>query len=288
MNVNEAEIEAGLHELGLQGRDLAVHSSLKSFGHVDGGVKTVIRALQRVCGTVLMPAFCEIGRTNPPPDDRPSQNGWDYNGYRINTDRITPFSLEAFNETSEVNVSEMGCIAAEFLRSDGTVRSKHPSVSWAANGPLARWYVSDHAAGNPNLPLKRLFEKQGAVLLLGVGLTACTAVHLAEEVAGRRPFIRWILYADGTVRRVREYGCSDGFAKIAPDVEALAKRATIGRCQAVSYPIKQFVDAVARVIVAQPDITLCGRTELCRCQDSVNGGPIEIAEEKPDSGSNTA
>jgi aminoglycoside 3-N-acetyltransferase len=273
MNVNAESIQVGLRQLGLQGRDVAVHSSLKSFGHVIGGARTVVRALLEVCGTVLMPTFCEIGRTNPPPEDRPAQNGWDYAGYHIDTTDITPFDPSTFDETSELNVSEMGCIPEEFLRTDGTGRSKHPSVSWAANGPLAAWYVSEHSADDPNLPLKRLLERQVHVLLLGVGLEACTPVHLAEETAGRRPFIRWVLYADGTTRRVREYGCSDAFPSLASHVESVANRAVIGQCQAVSYPIEQLVDVLARLITAHPEMTLCGRTEPCRCQDSVKGGP---------------
>ena len=274
MNVTADSIRAGLRQLGLQGRDVAVHSSLRSFGHVDGGAPTVVRALLEVCATVLMPAFCEIGRTNPPPGDRPAQNGWDYETYRMDTTGLTSFDPATFDETAELNVGEMGRIAEEFLRTDGTVRSKHPSVSWAANGPRAAWYVSGHSTHDPNRPLKRLLERGGHVLLLGVGLEACTAVHLAEETAGRRPFIRWVLYADGVTRRVREYGCSDAFPRLAAHVESAASRAAIGRCRAVSYPIEQLVDVLARLITAHPEMTLCGRKEPCRCQDAVKGGPI--------------
>jgi len=278
MSVNEVAIRAGLCELGLKDKDVAVHSSLKSFGDVTGGAYTVIRALLDVCGTVLMPTFCEIGRTNPPLEDRPLQNGWDYQGYRIDTTDTSPFDPDTFDETSELNVGEMGRIPAEFLKADGTVRSKHPSVSWAANGPLAEWYVSGHGADDPNLPLKRLQQAQGHVLLLGVGLEACTAIHLAEEIAGRRAFIRWIRYADGTIRRVREYGCSYGFPKLEPFVGALASRVSIGKCRAVAHSVKRLVDAVVRAIAAQPELTLCGRKGICRCQDSVKGGPIDEAQ----------
>jgi len=135
MNVNAESIQVALRQLGLEGRDVAVHSSLRSFGRVIGGPRTVVRALLDVCGTVLMPSFCETGRTNPPPGDHPAQNGWDYENYRIDTAGLTPFDPATFDETSELDVDEMGRIAEEFLRTQGTVRSKHPSVSWAANGP---------------------------------------------------------------------------------------------------------------------------------------------------------
>lgn len=277
MRINGQTIQSGLSELGLTGQDVAVHSSLRSFGYVIGGAETVVHALLKVCGTVLIPTFCGIGRTNPPPDDRPLQNGWDYEAYHHKTETIVPFDPTTFDRTSDVDVAEIGQIPAALLQCEDTIRSQHPSVSWAGNGPMARYYTSGHSPDDPNLPLKRLSEKGGFVLLLGVGLTACTAVHLAEELAGRQPFIRWVLYADGKIRRVREYGCSDGFANLAPHVEVLPRRCSIGQCQVVSYPIKSFVEALVQAIRSHPEVTLCGK-ELCRCQDSVRGGPIDMAE----------
>ncbi len=278
MNVEQSTIEMGLRKLDLVGCNVAVHSSLSSFGNVIGGPGTVIRALLRVCRTVLMPSFCEIGRTNPPPDDRPSQNGWDYDSYSFDMSSTTPFDGSLFDEMSEINVTEMGRIAADFLRFSGTVRSKHPSMSWAANGPRSQWYVSDHASNDPNLPLKRLVDQEGSILLLGVGLNRCTAIHLAEEHAGRRSFIRWVLHVDGVVRRAREYGCSEGFIKLEPHLENLASWTTIGNCSSVSYPAASLVKSLVPVIESDPSITLCHRGELCRCRDSARGGPIEAGE----------
>ena len=61
-------------------------------------------------GTVIMPTFSETGRTNPPPHDRPLQNGWDYAQDQIDTTKLTPFNPDTFDKTSELNVSEMGRI----------------------------------------------------------------------------------------------------------------------------------------------------------------------------------
>lgn len=273
MNTDKRLIETSFIELGLTGRDVAVHSSLRSFGDVNGGAETVVQALLGVCDTVLMPTFCGIGRTNAPDGDRPEQNAWDYSAERIETDPITPFDPAAFDRTSDLDVAEMGQIPVALLRQPNTIRSQHPSVSWAANGLRAADYTASHLPEDPNQPLKRLAERDGYVLLLGVGLSACTAVHLGEERAGRRPFIRWVLYADGKIRRIREYGCSDGFDKFAPHVETLAKRCAIAGCSVASYPIKPFVEAITQVIEAQPEITLCGRQE-CRCVASLQGGPL--------------
>lgn len=274
MDTDRRLIEAQLIELGLSGRDVAVHASLRSFGHVNGGADTVVQALLGVCGTVLMPTFCGIGRTNAPDGDRPEQNAWDYSSGGIEADPVMPFDPATFDRTSDLDVAEMGQIPVALLRQPNTFRSQHPSVSWAANGPRATDYTADHLPDDPNRPLKRLAEREGYVLLLGVDLSVCTAAHLGEELAGRKPFIRWVLYADGTVRRVREYGCSDGFGKLDSYVEAMAKRCAIAACSAVCYPIKPFIEAFAQVIKSQPEITLCGRLE-CRCVASHKGGPLE-------------
>lgn len=268
------ELQPGLLDLRLSGQDVAVHASLRSFGFVAGGEQTVITALRQTCATILMPSFCEIGRTNPPEDDRPLQNGWAYGSYRIDDAGRSRFDPATFGPGSGLDDREMGRIASAWLATPGSVRSRHPSVSWAAGGPRAEWFADDHAADDPNLPLKRLLLVQGQVLLLGVGLSACTALHLAEEQAGRRPFIRWIRYADGRVRRVREYGCSDGFPNLAPWLEPLGRHTTIGRCRAVAYPIAALVKTAAALMRQRPDLTLCTRQGPCRCQDAVRGGPI--------------
>ena len=273
--VDGQTIQTDLAELGLTGSDVAVHSSLRSFGQVSGGAETVVDALLNVCGTVLVPTFCGIGRTNAPAGDRPAQNAWDYDASDPRTEPIEPFDPAIFDRTSSMDVAEMGQIPAALLQHPGTVRSQHPSVSWAANGSLAQHYTSDHLPDDPNLPLKRLSDSEGLIVLLGVGLTVCTAVHLAEELSGRRPFIRWVLYADGEVRRIREYGCSDGFGNLTQHVETLGKRCTIGGSLAVAYPLKPFIEETASAISSQPGITVCGRAE-CRCQASMMGGPVEI------------
>lgn len=272
--LDKETIQLQLEKLGLSHQDIAVHASLRSFGPVHGGAQSIVDALTGLAGTILMPAFCSIGRTQAPPGDRPEQNAWDYDAVRVEADTVQAFDPGDFACDAGLDVAEMGWIAATLLQQPGTLRSQHPSVSWAALGTQAAWYTADHTPEDPNQPLKRLVQKQGCILLLGADLTACTAVHLAEERAGRRPFIRWVQYADGEIRRIREYGCSNGFGKLAPAVEGLARSVRIGNCHAICYPIAPFVEVLTRQLIAQPELSLCGHA-LCRCQDAVRGGPIE-------------
>ena len=59
--VTKADIITGLRNLGLKAGDrVVVHSSLKAFGHVEGGPDTIIDALEEIVteeGTIVMPTF---------------------------------------------------------------------------------------------------------------------------------------------------------------------------------------------------------------------------------------
>ena len=274
--VTEAQIKTALHDLSVGDAPVAVHSSLSSFGCIAGGAGTIVAALLDVCSTVLMPAYSSIGRTRPPDHDRPRQNGTDYRFYnQLAHAQITPFDPMLFGVDSPIN-QDMSIIPKTLLAVPGTIRSAHPSVSWAAHGKDAQWYVEPHPPHDPLLPLKKLIAADGYVLLLGVSLAACAALHLAEEYAGRCPFIRWVLYADGSVRRVREYRCSAGFPCLAPLLDGLARRACIGSCEAVVYPAPALVERSAVIMRDTPTITCCRDGLGCeRCMDAVKGGPIE-------------
>lgn len=261
-------------ELGIPGSaDVAVHSSLSSFGRVSGGAETIVTALARTFTTVLVPTFSELGRTYPPGNDHPEQNGTDYEKYKPAPGEKPgpPFNEEEFDVNSNVD-EEIGVVPRVLLSQVGAMRSKHPSCSWGAVGSHRNYYLQDHATSDPMLPLKRLAENSGHILLLGVGLTRCTAMHLAEELTGRRPFIRWIQHADGSVKRTYEFGCSLGFDNLLGDVAAIEKSLTIGKCLVRAYSLKPFIRRVTKAIERNPQITACPR--MCsRCRDSIKGGP---------------
>ena len=73
-----------LEKLGIDPGDLLfIHSSFKSLGPADGGVATVVRALERVVGPrglILMPSFNLVdtlaGRLSFKIESTPSTVGW--------------------------------------------------------------------------------------------------------------------------------------------------------------------------------------------------------------------
>ena len=99
-------------------------------------------------------------------------------------------------------------------------------------------------------------------------------MHLAEELAGRKAFIRWALYKDCKIRRIREYGCSDGFDKLEPYLIKIAIKTNIGNANIVVYPINDLLSICKKVIKENPEITHCNNLNCERCNDAVKGGPL--------------
>jgi len=162
VHVSQDEIVAGLRKLGLKKSDIVgVHSSLSSFGYVEGGADTVIDALLDVVGeegSIVMPThsanLLAVERT---PEEIAMGVAWLY--------QILPYDPKETPATT-------GIIPETFRKRKGVVRGSHPSHSLAAIGPKANELVEGwHKA----------LELNGYVLLIGVGLKVCTAMHLAEK-----------------------------------------------------------------------------------------------------------
>lgn len=162
--VTKADIIAGLQKLGLPpGSGLVVHSSLKSFGLVEGGPAAVIAALMEHLtpeGTLLMPTFNH---------DVPFRDGGP--GY------FHP------GETSTLN----GLIPETFWRMPGIYRSLDPTHPFAAWGRHARRYIEFHHRTltlGPQSPLGLLHADDGFALLMGVDYTSNTFHHVVEMSLG--------------------------------------------------------------------------------------------------------
>jgi aminoglycoside 3-N-acetyltransferase len=160
ISVTAAEITAGLRALGVRGGGrLFVHSSLRAFGHVEGGTEAVCAALIDAVGpegTVAVPTFT-----------------WSANHAR---------------ETVTFDVSrdpcEVGRIPETFRRLPGALRSEHLCHSLAAVGPLAPRLMGDgvHPFGRGS-SMYALYELDFQYAFLGCDFSSCTALHTVEELA---------------------------------------------------------------------------------------------------------
>ncbi len=168
---------ADLRRLGVvPGMTLLVHSSLRAVGWVAGGAVAVVQALQDVLtelGTLVVPTqtgnYSDPAQWSNPPVP---QEWWPliYEGMPAFDPALTPSYL-------------MGQIAETVRTWPGTLRSNHPMVSFAAWGRHARYITANHSLDyglGEGSPLARIYELNGAVLLLGVGYNRNTSMHLAE------------------------------------------------------------------------------------------------------------
>jgi aminoglycoside 3-N-acetyltransferase len=171
---------ADLRGLGVpQGPPILVHSSLSALGWVAGGATVVVDALVQALGppsTIVVP--CQSGDRSDPAywSNPPVPTYW------MPTIRS---SMPAF-DPARVETRGMGRIVEAFRNDRRAVRGSHPTVSFAAIGPLASWIVEPHPLApqfGEESPLARLYALDATVLHLGTNFSTSTALHLAEHRA---------------------------------------------------------------------------------------------------------
>lgn len=227
------DIVKGLREVGITAGDvLMVHSSLKSFGKVDGGADTVIRALLEVLGptgTLLLPTltFAYVDESNP------------------------------FLDIKETPCCT-GIIPRTFLKYPGVIRSKHIVSSAAAFGPQADYLTSTHDDTPCDLlsPYGKLYSLGGKVLFIGAGMGSNSLFHVAEELV----LPDYMCFAsirnakikleDGSVvcRNFRRYNCSQtGVIRRLDKMEAIFEEKGLFRRTMVG-------NSLFRLITAKDDV----------------------------------
>lgn len=190
--VNYKDIGDGLRKLGFSDNPvILVHSSLKSFGTVEGGAETLIRALLDLCGdkgTLVMPTltFSSVNEADP------------------------------FFDAAETP-SGTGYVTEVFRKMPGVKRSMHVYSSAAAFGRDAEYITNWHfdSPCGPETPYGKIIELQGYSLFIGVEFGCNTLFHCAEE-AVNPPYLKYktihnvkVRDIEGniTVRDYRRYDC---------------------------------------------------------------------------------
>jgi aminoglycoside 3-N-acetyltransferase len=236
-------------------RPVIAHASLSAFGEVHGGVETVLGALSSAFNTLVMPAFTY--KTMIIPEVGPADNAISYGSGR-DSNRMA----EIYR--SDMPADKMMGIVAESLRTHPKAyRSSHPILSFA--GINARQILDSQSIKEPLLPVQKILEQDGWVLLLGVDQTANTSIHYAEQLAGRRSFIRWALTPKGVIPCQRFPGCSDGFEELAPYLDGSIRKVELGEALIQAIHLADLVDVVTGVLKENPLALLCGREGCERC-----------------------
>ena len=248
-SVDAQTIKQGLRQLGLAaGSRVLVHSSLSSFGRVEGGADAVIDALLEAVGssgTVLVPtltATAQHSSKNPPVFDAANTPCW--------TGRIP----ETFRARPNAN------------------RSLHPTHSVAAIGADADELTRDHTYSvspcDDLSPYGKLAQDDGGyVLLLGVGHKSNTTFHHVEELAGgdyhmQRDFAEATILATGEEAQrnymLHQWGTPRQFEVMEPLFieRGIQQTAQIGDARVSLVKSRGMVQATLRALRANPRI-LC-------------------------------
>ncbi len=279
MSVAKRDVYAAVHALGLCGRPLCVHASLRSFGWVEGGAPLIIAGLLEAGCTLLVPTFSwDTFAVAPLPHQRLAQNGTSPGYYETSQQTLPGVAPIYASDAPDIDRA-MGAIPAAVLAMPGRVRGHHPLCSFAAFGPLADKLVAAQRPLHVFAPLRALAEADGSVVMMGVGLTKVTLLHLAEQLAGRNPFRRWANGSDGQPMAAEVGGCSRGFGKLAPVLAPVRQSIVVGQSSWHVYPAQEMLERTAQAIRNEPTMTHCGHADCNRCHDAVLGGPILASSE---------
>jgi len=246
--VTQDVLVAGFRELGMAPGGLAMaHSSLSSFGHVEGGAKAVIEALLEAIspgGTLVLPTLCQA-------DKERREETWDI----------------------ARSPSDVGRITEIFRTWPGAIRSDHFTHSVTALGPLAEEITAGHATayGRPSpwgerafgsgSAWEKLYEHNALYCFLGVSYRVHTMRHyvqarVLEETIAALP-------AEASAE-LRELAAGWNKPGIFPwwngeqEEEALAARGLIryvqiGNAMCRSIPARTDVDTLLELIREAPE-----------------------------------
>ena len=168
--VTQADIVTGLARLGIEPTcHIMVHASLSKFGHVDGGADTVVAALREAAGeagAVVIPSFRDSIRS-------------DYYALR----QCGPECPQTLCPSTERGYT--GKIGETVREQPDALRSCHPTHSWVGVGGDAAFLLEGHGRSltpcGTDSPFFRLMQRDGIVLLLGVGVNSITNIHAVED-----------------------------------------------------------------------------------------------------------
>lgn len=280
--MTKTDLTDGFRSLGLgKGMKVMVHSSLSSFGYVEGGADTVIDALMEVLteeGTLMMPSFNH---------EAPYRAGKIYD----------------VHETPTTN----GIIPDTFWRRQGVYRSINPTHAFAAWGKNAAYYTMDHrksSAMGEDSPLDRLKKDGGYCLLLGVDYTRNTFHHHVETCEGA-PCLRArgeeypVRLYDGSEVMAHTWSWRDGSCPIddcaayAPLMAAIDRKARIGGAVCTLYKLSEGYDIIAKALREGLGNALpCGqcpiRPRVCRWTVPDRENPVTIRTIRPSDASDLA
>lgn len=242
--VTKTDMEAGLRDLGMQAGDTVLaHSSLKSFGYVEGGANSVIDALLSVAGPsgcVVVPTLT-LGSSESP----------------------VVFDVQESPSTS-------GLVTNVFRKRSEAYRSHHPTSSAAAIGWGAKEMTAHHTDTPCGLtsPYGQVYLRGGWCLFLGAKWGSNTMFHVAEEIV-MPEYLRFAEFRDAVLvdedgirstvafRRYNCYqtGVKRDLSKMGPIFEAagVVRHAHIGASQCMAIRAEDVIEISVDLLRKRPE-----------------------------------
>ena len=271
----QSTLRSALKQLGLEGRSVCVHSSIKSFGdHLENGFDGLLSSFIDCGCTVMAPTFSKMFMQQPDGLYQPEQNGTAYG------DEIfaTPFkydpSLIYSPDTTQIATIFMGAFPTFLVQQPGRVRGAHPINSFTAIGPKAHQLIDGQTWRNVYAPFEALIEDDGYILLLGVHLDHTTLIHYAEQQAGRTLLVRWANDAQRQIQPCFIGTCSVGFQNFYPYVQDLETQIKVGNSLWRCFKAKDLAERCTQVLREHPEVSHCGDPGCLKCNHMALGGPI--------------
>ncbi|MDK1032624.1 MAG: AAC(3) family N-acetyltransferase [Planctomycetia bacterium] len=253
-HVTGDDIKAGIMRLGLtKGDTLGVHTSLSSFGHVEGGADAVIDALLETVGpqgTIIVPTYS----TNREPLERTEEEKrigirWKY--------KILPYD-------PATTPCSTGIVPETLRKRPGALRNPADTNSTTAIGARAQEFID---AWHDLTGWGKLLELDGLILLLGVGIGSCSALHLAERrvklpkhILERVTIPKHLAEKYARERVGYQFGPYPDFAKMEePCMRAgIVKSTMIGEARVRLVPLRPLVDLYTEELTKNPDAYYSG------------------------------
>jgi len=264
------DLKTAITEEKLSGKNICIHSSIKSFGGLENGPQGIIEAFLKEDCTIIVPTFTDKYEVNPEKNMMPMQNGWDYS-YKIESCCDEIYSIDSV----EIEIKDMGILPTTIVNANGRIRGNHPLNSFSAIGKNAEKMIKGQKPLNVYYPLEKLVDENGYVILMGVDYNTLTLLHLAEQKAGRNLFRRWAKDEQGKTMMAEVGSCSDGFTNFSKyfNDKEIAKERMVGKSLWKIINAKELLAFATTLIKENPNITMCDKKCL-RCLDAVKGGPI--------------
>jgi aminoglycoside 3-N-acetyltransferase len=238
------QVATQLRALGVRrGGVLLVHTSFRAVRPVEGGPLGLIRALRSAIGeegTLVMPTMTDG---------------------------------EAVFDPASTPTCDMGITAELFWRQPGVRRSPHPGGSFAAEGPMAERICAPQPLSpphGPESPVGYVHDLGGQVLLLGVGHSENTTLHLAEAIAGVPYSVEHpcVVEEEGTARTVmiaETDHCCRRFSLMDEPLRARAmqREGLVGHAHARLCDSRDVVAVAVEHLASNPLLFLCPPEAHC-------------------------